>query len=148
MRVKLQTSPSLNRHFGAVEENLRLGGGIVSYRKEFEKKMKKLILYVVLGIVFIVLVSTTYFVIKINEGFKKSEPYLLAIETIRQNKTNIPIINNDLEVSYLVGGSRNSNEAHFHFKIYSQDKTFVVYVDLKKDQNQTWKITDFEAKEK
>jgi hypothetical protein len=26
MRVKLQTSPSLNRHFGAAEENLRLGG--------------------------------------------------------------------------------------------------------------------------
>jgi hypothetical protein len=81
-------------------------------------------------------------------NFKKSEAFLTVIEKIKRNETNIPIVDDQFEVGYLIGGDLNSEVAHFHFKIYTIDKKFVVYADLKKNQSNSWDITDFEATEK
>ena len=111
--------------------------------------MKKLLLFIIFGIVFFISILTTYFSNEIMNDFKQSEPYLLIIEKIRNNETAIYIENGQYEVSYLVGGNLNSEKASFHFKIYTPNrKKFVVYADLKKNKEELWEIVNFEAIEK
>lgn len=110
--------------------------------------MKKIFIRIILGFIIIVMIVTAYFGIVIIDNFKKSEAFLTVIEKIKRNETNIPIVDEQFEVGYLIGGNLNSEVAHFHFKIYTINKKFVVYADLKKNQSNTWEITDFEATEK
>lgn len=110
--------------------------------------MKKIFLKIILIFTVIVMIVTAYFGNFIINNFKKSEAFLTVIEKIKRNETNIPIVDEQFEVGYLIGGNLNSEVAHFHFKIYTINKKFVVYADLKKHQSNSWEITDFEAKEK
>jgi hypothetical protein len=110
--------------------------------------MKKIFIKIILLFFVIVIIATAYFGNIIMNNFKKSEAFLTVIEKIKRNETNIPIVDDQFEVGYLIGGDLNSEVAHFHFKIYTIDKKFVVYADLKKNQSNSWDITDFEATEK
>jgi hypothetical protein len=58
------------------------------------------------------------------------------------------VSNGKIEVGYLIGGKLNSNLAKFHFKVYAQEKVFVVYANLVKNNSDKWEILDFEAIEK
>jgi hypothetical protein len=110
--------------------------------------MKKLISSIIGAFFLIVLLVTVYFVNSISNDFKNSDAFASVIELIEKNQTIIPVINKQFEVSYFIGGDLNSEVAHFNFKVYSQKRKFVVYVDLERNQSDLWEIVDFEAKEK
>ena len=110
--------------------------------------MKKIFLYIIAVFTLIVIIVTAYFVNDISNKFKNSDAFLTVIEKIKRNETIIPIVDEQFEISYIIGGNLNSEIAQFHFKIYTINKNFVVYADLKKNQYNSWEITDFEAKEK
>lgn len=110
--------------------------------------MKKIFIKIILIFTVIVIIVTAYFGNIIINNFKKSDAFLTVIEKIKRNETNIPIVDEQFEVGYLIGGNLNSEVAHFRFKIYTINKKFVVYADLKMNQSNSWEITDFEAKEK
>ena len=110
--------------------------------------MKKLISLIIGAFFLIVLIVTAYFVNSISNDFKNSDAFASVIELIEKNQTTIPVINKQFEVSYFIGGDLNSELAHFNFRVYSQERKFVVYVDLERNQSDFWEIVDFEAKEK
>lgn len=110
--------------------------------------MKKLITYIIISFFMVTAIVTAYFVKDLSDNFKKSEAFQTVLEKVINNETKIPVSGGKVEISYIVGGKLNSSIANFHFKVYSQDKKFVVYADLIKNDSDEWEILDFEAKER
>lgn len=110
--------------------------------------MKKLIALIIISFVIFIGIFTFYNVLNLSDKFKKSEAFQTVFEKIINNKTNIPVSDGKVEISYIVGGKLNSKIANFHFKVYTLEKKFVVYADLIKNDFDKWEVLDFEAIEK
>lgn len=101
--------------------------------------MKRWLFRIALAFIVIVCSVTVFFVIRITNDFKRSEPFRYLKSWIYENPPKEIKLLTNFETSWLIGGKLTSETAYFKFKVFSGDSSFVVYATLRK-VGDSWEI--------
>jgi hypothetical protein len=118
--------------------------GLMSIGSLIFKNVRNILIKIIVAFSVFVSIVITVGVFDVSDVFKDSEPFLLTIDSLRENDHIVEKVGGNFRESLIVAGDLTENDAFFSFSIKGNGNKIKVYSHAEKKDDGGWQITKIE----